>query len=1378
MASWSDSDFNGSNDTWSDPLTSQVTTLADLNLQNNDADNDGATNDEEASEGSDPFSFDTDYDGLSDGDELHLVKPSLAVSLTDWDTDNDEVSDYDEWHNFSGVTYPGGQLPSYPGASYSDYDGDGFKNPVDPQPTVPYDPTTTDSDSDNWYDAYDPFPNDPTNFSPINGIAWGQTFHDDQDGDLLLNWEDPVPYGPSDSDSDGITDGEDPYPIDPYNYSQINHIYWHGEVRGDSDNDGTLNWEDPQPYGPPDSDSDGIIDEEDPYPSDPNNYSETNYVHWYAEVLGDSDNDGTPNWQDPQPYGPPANDADADGFANDIDPFAFDASNYSAINNTNWYADVLGDIDSDQILNWTDPFPNDSTNYSAINSTSWHADVLGDADSDTIQNWQDGAPYGDTPPPPDPDSDGDGLTESTEAAYGTSDSDVDCDDDGLTDHEELVIYYTNPLNMYHLSQTAGWGDLYTDYQMVDPTDFDGDSIPDRIELHYGMLPNDAADAAGDLDGNGISNSAQYAAGRSLLADILVYDGDGDGMTDVFEDAHQLNKNYFGDAMADEDMDGVFNFEESKLQLNPRIPDTHARGGLGDLGVLMEAMLYPEGGAPTVDGDSDGIPDWQEVSLTAASPVFTRLAPNDMDGDSMPDIWEHQYGRWKYPTNGLYVRHHDGAGDIEGDGLSNYHEYWLMCDPMINDGGADPDGDGLGYAAELALGTHLWVADTDMDGISDGEEDFDGDGLSNITERSLSTNALNKDTDADGWDDDEEQAMGSNPLSPEDQPILEPMSSYVSIQTRWVHSSWQEHGGEYYSRYWYWTWDSVDPPMGHWEEQFYSTTTPRDEAGQANFSDGTSQPISTFSAAQGALGQVSQMDWQESGERSVSSSWTEITGRPMPEPPQYFFYPDGGEESPGWSGYTEDNRVWSGGSLEVRLAWKPNAPKPHRRHDLTVTFMETETVNEAEPDITFHALKILANQQFSSAGGTNGGAINLVANASTPETTVVKSLVQNAEIRTYDYYWKNQGSATNPRPDDNVRTHYPDSSSPTGYRTKKTDKLKIAQWYDVVNGGVFHPNKIEADTDAFFIRLTNPPQLPSGTTYRAKVWTENASGAVVDSGADVELQPVANQPGTYQSKGLCLVSNSYDDAQATVSGPDNGLNDQSYNAELGGSVKIRFLFGTNPTATTVDMVLPVPVKKTLTVQGYILKSGTISPSDVIAPAAANTYLELAKERLAQVGVELDGTISTVTANPSGVSFGGFFPAKFEEPHGASSLTIPPESVALFTALNPQVDVTFYFVSDFANSSNQGMTVVPKTTSLTAFHNRILIDVPAMADDTLAHEFLHVLMNAVHGPPFNDFLREHGSDDNNLWHHNDGAIGDIFKRTRINDAMYYKMYPTPP
>lgn len=908
LASWTDTNSDGNNDTWTDPNTNQVTTLADLNLQNSDADNDGATNDEEAAEGSDPFSFDTDYDGISDGDELHIVKPLIGTSLTDWDSDDDWISDYDEWYNFSGVTYSGGQLPGFTGASYSDYDGDGFKNPADPFPSDPnnyssingynwYSAVLGDSDSDgilnwedsdpnnppqapdadsdgipdssdpfpqdasnysaingsNWYgdvlgnndsdsllnyqdpfpsDAtnystinntywhetllydndsdglpnyLDPFPNDATNYSAINNTVWNGAVSADNDSDGIVNYNDPFPSDPSnyssinsyawgsfvlgDYDSDGIVNYKDPYSSDATNTSSVNNISWNGDVLGDADSDGTPNWQDPQPYGTPDTDSDGIPDNTDPFPNDANNYAPVNGIAWYGDVFGDADGDGVLNWEDPTPQPPLPPDGDGDSIPDASDPYPTDNANHSNINNITWYTDVNGDNDNDGILNWTDPYPSDATNFCALNNTAWYANVLNDDDTDGYPNWQDynpspyidqdgdGIPNGQDPyyldntnfsstngimwyqdvlgdldsdgilnwadawpedPLNDPDRDGDGLKASAESSYGTSDLDVDCDDDGLTDYEELIVYHTNPLNAHHLSQALGWGDLYTDYQLIDSTDTDQDTIPDRIEIFYGMLPNNIEDGYGDLDGNGINNMNQYAAGLALDVDLTLYDQDGDGMTDVFEDYYGLNKTYFADSMMDADGDGVLNFEEAKLLFSPLHANSRDIEGLTDLYFLAFAMLYPQSPPEWVDENNNNLPDWYDEALVGMSPVFTPIAWGDLDGDGMPDTWEHQFGRWKFPSSGLYVRHDDSAADPDADSLTNLQEYQLGTNPLI--------------------------ADSNGDGTSDGNEDDDGDGLSNATEVALGLNPGSTDTDGDGMDDHWEHTYGTNALT--------------------------------------------------------------------------------------------------------------------------------------------------------------------------------------------------------------------------------------------------------------------------------------------------------------------------------------------------------------------------------------------------------------------------------------------------------------------------------------------------------------------------------------------------------------------------------------------------------------------------------------
>lgn len=718
---------------------------------------------------------DVDNDGVVNYDDAWPYDPDNGANEAA-DTDRDGLPDAIDPAPLDAANTSATNGVAWTNAPLEDLDQDGVINFDDPYPLDYFD-GSADFDGDGIDNDDDPDPLDAANISPTNGMVWNADYNHDPDGDGLANWIDPAPEdaiaGNADVDGDGLANDVDPQPWSAANYSFGNY-YWYTMANDDADSDGVSNYFDPEPFAWfEDSDEDGLPNQLDPYPSDPTNQSSANNLAWPTDALADYDNDGVCNALDTYPYNRynvDRADYDCDGLPDYQDPAPLDPTNYSPYNGQSWGAVALRDDDrdgkpnwrdphphiggnidkdGDGVLNQTDPFPYDAKNFSWINGTSWDGDVIGDMDSDGVPNWAD-------PTSHDFDADGDGLRASQEALYHTSDQDVDCDDDGLTDYEEKILYHSDPLDAHSISRSRGWSGLYTDYQLVDHTDADHDAIPDRIEQLYGLSPGDPADAMGDLDGNGLTNLAQYQAGLALNADLSRYDSDGDGMSDIFEDYYLLSKHNFNDAVEDNDGDGVLNYEEQELVLSPVNADSLGRGGMGDLVALMEAILYPQGDAPDEDSDADGTPDWAAAALaSSSSPVFSRQSPGDVDGDGMPDAWEHKYGRWKFPGIGLYLRSTDSSEDADNDELTNGQEFQTCTDPL--------------------------VGDTDFDGVSDGDEDTDHDGIGNSTEFQLGTNWQNEDSDGDGYSDGQEIAEGTDPTDPASNSAIVGLRIFTRLQ---------------------------------------------------------------------------------------------------------------------------------------------------------------------------------------------------------------------------------------------------------------------------------------------------------------------------------------------------------------------------------------------------------------------------------------------------------------------------------------------------------------------------------------------------------------------------------------------------------------------
>ncbi len=105
---------------------------------------------------------------------------------------------------------------------------------------------------------------------------------------------------------------------------------------------------------------------------------------------------------------------------------------------------------------------------------------------------------------------------------------------------------------------------------------------------------------------------------------------------------------------------------------------------------------------------------------------------DTDGDLMADSWE---------VETMATLNRDGAGDFDGDGLSDLDEYLKGCHPAKR----DTDGDAMPDAWELSHG---------FDPLDAGNArlDSDSDGLTDIEEFRAGTDPKDSDTDKDGLSD--------------------------------------------------------------------------------------------------------------------------------------------------------------------------------------------------------------------------------------------------------------------------------------------------------------------------------------------------------------------------------------------------------------------------------------------------------------------------------------------------------------------------------------------------------------------------------------------------------------------------------------------------
>ena len=284
----------------------------------------------------------------------------------------------------------------------------------------------------------------------------------------------------------------------------------------------------------------------------------------------------------------------------------------------------------------------------------------------------------------------------------------------------------------------------------------------------------------DSDGDGVSDAAE-----ACPLCIVKSDQDADGLLDGDEamfgpgvyafNVRDTDGNNVNDGDEDFDGDGISNREELYVYqgTDPTLADTDG-DGLNDYQELFITLTNPGSSDTDANSISDANEDFDLDGLNNSIEVQVGTDPYaaDTDGDGLSDAVEIAYDGVPNaydPANDLNPL----TPDTDADGISDAIEVGeTSFNPLVDDSGLDPDGDGLINLYEALIGSNPQVgnSDTDGDGLSDLEEfdlgtsaveaDSDGDGLNDNLETSANgdSNPLLYDTDRDGLSDGEELAF--------------------------------------------------------------------------------------------------------------------------------------------------------------------------------------------------------------------------------------------------------------------------------------------------------------------------------------------------------------------------------------------------------------------------------------------------------------------------------------------------------------------------------------------------------------------------------------------------------------------------------------------
>ena len=512
--------------------------------------------------------------------------------------------------------------------------------------------------------------------------------------------------------------------IDNCRYITFDHFYQSDSARGELVGTATA----PPPVVVPlDTDGDKIPDSEDT----------------------DDDNDGTPDANDAFPLDDTeTTDTDSDRIGNNADldddgdgtPDADDAFPLDPNETT--------DTDGDRIGNNADP-DDDNDGLTDIEEAALGTNsLLADTDGDNVGDNADAFPNDASETA---DSDGDGVGDNADAFPNDRTETADSDSDGVGDNADA---FPNDRTETADSDGDGVGDNADAFpnDSSETADSDNDGIGDNADA----FPNDRTETA-DSDGDGVGDNADaFPNDRTETAD-----GDSDGVGDN-ADAFPNDRT----ETADSDSDGVGDNADAFPNDRTETADSDS-DGVGD-----NADAFPNDRTETADSDGDGVGD------NADAFPNDRTETADSDGDGIGDNAD------AFPNDRTETADSDNDGvgdnadafpndrtetaDSDGDGVGD------NADAFPNDRTetADSDSDGVGDNADAFPNDRTETADSDSDGVGDNADAFpndrtetadsDGDGVGDNADAFPNDSSETADSDNDGVGDNREAAQGTNP----------------------------------------------------------------------------------------------------------------------------------------------------------------------------------------------------------------------------------------------------------------------------------------------------------------------------------------------------------------------------------------------------------------------------------------------------------------------------------------------------------------------------------------------------------------------------------------------------------------------------------------